>query len=384
MKVMLVIPHVSGGGGEKVLSELACNLRAETVVVVFEEKFSYPVRGKVISLNAPINRSSAISRAWGFLRRIVLFRRVLRNEDPDVVLSFMGEANFINALLSRRPILSVHTHMSSIGAMRSSIEASAVRLLIRRLYRRATVVAVSNDVKRDLVDNFGVPDSQVIVIPNAVDVAKVTALSAANADCPWNPTLPVIVTTGRMSREKGQWHLIRAFAEARKKMLCQLAIIGSGDLESYLKKLASDLRIADSVFFLGWQPNPFQFMVRADLFVLPSLTESFGLALLEAMLCRLPVIATDCPGGLREIITEATGGPCGVLVPALDGVMRSGSDPATDEERKLADRIVQILDDRTARETYVARALPRAREFDIPIFVEKYERLIERTAAGAF
>src|SRR5262249_47452782 len=71
MKVMLVIPHVSGGGGEKVLSELACNLRAETVVVVFEEKFSYPVRGKVISLNAPINRSSAIARAWGFLRRIV-------------------------------------------------------------------------------------------------------------------------------------------------------------------------------------------------------------------------------------------------------------------------------------------------------------------------
>src|SRR5215475_1270278 len=104
MKVMLVIPHVSGGGGEKVLSELACNLRADTVVVVFEEKFSYPVRGKVIALNAPINRSSALARAWGFLRRIVLFRRVLRNENPDVVLSFMGEANFINALLSRRPI----------------------------------------------------------------------------------------------------------------------------------------------------------------------------------------------------------------------------------------------------------------------------------------
>jgi glycosyltransferase involved in cell wall biosynthesis len=296
----------------------------------------------------------------------------------------MGEANFINALLSRRPILSVHTHMSSIGAMRGRIEASAVSVLIRRLYRRAIVVAVSEAVKRDLVDGFGVPDRQVVVIPNAVDVAKVTALAREEAQCPWDPQVPVIVTAGRMSQEKGQWHLVRAFAEVRKARPCQLAIIGTGDLESYLKRLAAELGIADSIFFLGWQPNPFQFMVRADLFVLPSLTESFGLALLEAMVCRLPVIATDCPGGSREIITEATGGPCGVLVPALDGVMRSGSDPVTDEERQLADRIMQVLDDRAARETYVARALPRAREFDIPIFVDKYERLIERAAAGAF
>src|SRR5262245_56121494 len=111
MKVMLVIPHVSGGGGEKVLSELACRLRAEIVVVVFENKFSYTVKGKVVSLDIPIDRTSAGSRAFGFLRRIVRFRRILNHEQPDVVLSFMGEANLINALLSRRPILCVHTNM---------------------------------------------------------------------------------------------------------------------------------------------------------------------------------------------------------------------------------------------------------------------------------
>src|SRR5262245_40453025 len=113
MKVMLVIPHVSGGGGEKVLSDLSCHIRAEIVVVVFEEKFSYPIKGRVITLEAPINRASPVSRAFGFLRRVRLFRRALRKEQPDVVLSFMGEANFLNALISPRPILSVHTHMSS-------------------------------------------------------------------------------------------------------------------------------------------------------------------------------------------------------------------------------------------------------------------------------
>jgi glycosyltransferase involved in cell wall biosynthesis len=295
----------------------------------------------------------------------------------------MGEANFINALVSPRPILSVHTHMSSIGAMRRGIEASAVRLLIRRLYGRATVVAVSDAVKSDLVENFGVPNRQVVVIPNAVDIARIAALAAEDAQCPWRPELPVVITAGRMSREKGQWYLIRAFAEVRKARPCQLAIIGTGDLESYLKQLTADLGIADSVFFLGWQSNPFKFMSRADVFVLPSVTESFGLALLEAMVCRLPVIATDCPGGSREIITESAGGRCGVLVPVANGAIRSAADPITAEEHQLAEQITRVLDDRPAREKYITEGSSRVRDFDIPIFVAKYQQLIERAGSGS-
>jgi glycosyltransferase involved in cell wall biosynthesis len=383
MKVMLVIPHVSGGGGEKVLSDLACNLRAEIVVVVFEEKFSYPIKGRLISLNARIDRASAIRRAYGFIRRILLFRRTLRKEQPDVVLSFMGEANFVNALLSSRPILSVHTHMSSIDQMRSRIEAFAVKVLTRFLYRRAVVVAVSDAVRRDLLDRFGVPEKQVVVIPNSIDSKRVTALAGESADVPWNPELPAIVTTGRLCREKAQWHLMRSFAEVRKSRPCQLVIIGSGELESYLRNLASDLKIDTGVFFLGWQSNPFKFMSRADVFVLPSLTESFGLALLEAMACSVPVIATDCPGGSREIITGGASGPSGVLVPAPDGTMYSGLDPCTREERQLADQLARMLDDRTGRERYIKAGLSRVRDFDISSFVEKYQQLLEKVSGSS-
>ena len=384
MKVMLVIPHVSGGGGEKVLSELACNLRAEIVVVVFEEKFSYPIKGKLISLEAPINRASLITRACGFIRRALLFRRTLRKEKPDVVVSFMGEANFINALLSPRSILTVHTHMSSISTMRGRIEARAVNVLIRWLYRRSIVVAVSDAVKRDLVDQFGIPEYQVVVIPNAVDVSKITSLAQDAAQCPWNPDLPVIVTTGRLSREKAQWHLIRAFADVRKSRQCQLVILGSGELENYLKRLAADLDIENSVFFLGWQSNPFKFMARGDVFALTSVTESFGLAVLEAMVCRLPVIATDCPGGSREIIAGGVSGPCGVLVPVPDGVMYSGSVTCTTEERHLADQLGRMLDDQSARGRYIQAGLARVGDFDMSKFVERYQRLLETIASAAF
>jgi glycosyltransferase involved in cell wall biosynthesis len=381
MKVMLVIPHVAGGGGEKVLSDLACSLRAEIVVVVFEEKFSYPVKGKVISLNSPINRSSAPTRAYGFVRRILRFRRTLREQRPDVVLSFMGEANFINSLLSRKPVLSVHTHMSAIGAMRGRIEAYVVGFLIRWLYRRATVVAVSQAVKQDLVLNFKVPERQVVVIPNAVDVPRIEAMASEHAEWPWDGQFPIIVTAGRLCREKAQWHLMRAFSETRKRRPCHLVILGSGELESYLRQLALELKIENNVFFVGWQSNPFRFMARADVFVLSSLTEALPLSLLEAMVCNLPVIATDCPGGSREIITGGSAGPCGVLVPVPDGTMYKGSDPLTSAERELAEQLVRMLDDPGARQRYVESGRSRLRDFDSGRFIEKYQKLLE-TIAG--
>src|SRR5262249_59593389 len=122
---------------------------------------------------------------------------------------------------------------------------------------------------------------------------------------------------------------------------------GSGELENHLKRLAADLDIENSVFFLGWQSNPFKFMARGDVFVLTSVTESFGLAVLEAMVCRLPVIATDCPGGSREIIAGGVSGLCGVLVPVPDGIMHGGFVTCTNEEMHLAAQLGRLLDDQS-------------------------------------
>jgi glycosyltransferase involved in cell wall biosynthesis len=377
MKLMLVIPHVSDGGGEKVLSELSSGIGTDdVVVVVFEEKFSHPFKGRLISLNLPIDRKSFLSRARGFIGRVLLFRRILQQERPDAVVSFMGEANLINALLSARPIVTVHNHLSTTSKMRGGLQAFASEMLIRMLYRRATVVAVSEAVKQDLVDKFGVPERQVVVIPNSVDSRQIREMAAETVACPWDSGLPVIITAGRLTKEKGQWHLIRAFAEVRKKLPCQLAILGAGELESYLKLLAAELGIGKDVYFLGWQSNPFKFMARANLFVLPSLTEGFGLALVEAMACGLPVISTDCPGGSKEIIAPPSGGEYGVLVPAFDDKMYSGRDPTTSAEVLLAETMLGLLQNSEMRKRYVNAGLSRINDFDRAIFLQSYQRLL--------
>jgi glycosyltransferase involved in cell wall biosynthesis len=376
MKVMLLIPHVSDGGAEKILSELSLGFRTdELVLVVFQRKIDYPFKGRIISMDMAIQKKSIIGRITGFIRRSYRFRQILRQERPDVVLSFLGEANFINALFSARPILTVHNYLSSMSQFRGKFEALVFQILVRLLYRRATVVAVSEAVKNDLVDSFRIPADQVVVIRNAVDTRKIREMAAEPAASPWDTTIPVVITVGRLCKEKGQWHLIRAFAEVRRKLPCQLAILGTGELEEYLKRVAKELGVENDVFFLGWHPNPFKFMAKADVFVLPSLTEGLPLALVEAMACGLPAIATGSEGS-KEILAPRGGCKYGVLVPSPDTTMYSGFDPCTAAELEMAEAIQRMLDDRETRNRYIHAGLSRVRDFDSANFAENYQRLL--------
>jgi glycosyltransferase involved in cell wall biosynthesis len=359
MKVLFLIPHVSGGGGERVLSDLSQAFADEAVLVVFEKKFSYPFKGKLISLDLPINRRSVISRFTGFVRRVLRFRQLLSEERPNVVISFMGEANLINALVSPHPILTVHNHMTTLSGMNGGLEGFLARTLNKTLYKKATVVAVSESIKSDLVQNFAMPADHVVVIPNAVKAEEIAKMAAEPVVCPWNSGSPVVITAGRLVAEKGQADLIRAFADVRKTVPCQLAILGTGELDSQLRRLCAELGIAKDVHFLGWQANPFKYIARATVFVSPSLTEGFGLALLEAMACKVPVIATDCPGGHREIL----GDEFGMLVPAAS-------------PGELSRSIAAVLNDPGLRARLSTAGLQRVKDFDHTTFIERYRRIL--------
>jgi N-acetylgalactosamine-N,N'-diacetylbacillosaminyl-diphospho-undecaprenol 4-alpha-N-acetylgalactosaminyltransferase len=335
--------------------------------------------GRLISLDSPIRRG-VIHRLTGLARRFFRFRQVLKKEKPDVVVSFMGEANILNALLSKRPILTVHNHLSSLGPfVRGRFETKFSELLVKTLYRRATVVAVSRAVRQEMIDVFGVPAARVAVIANAINPEEVKQLTTESADLPWKPGVPVILTAGRLTAQKGQWHLIAAFAKARREVPCQLAILGAGELEATLRETAQKQGVENDTYFLGRQTNPWKFMAKADVFVLPSLTEGFGLVLLEAMACGLPVISTDCPGAGRDILApnlaadsrvdRAMYSDYGVLVPVGD-------------EEQMAAAILRLLKERDLSKRYVEAGSKRVLDFNYPEFLERYRRLIESTLAS--
>jgi glycosyltransferase involved in cell wall biosynthesis len=307
----------------------------------------------------------------------------------------MGEANLINAVVSRRPILSVHnlpglcelnqTGMPAGLGMR--VQSAIATALAGVFYRRArTIVAVSEHVQSELLRKFRLSPKQVAVIPNAVNVEEIQRRASEQADCPWISNGLVVVTAGRLTAAKGQWHLIRAVGEARKQVPVKLVILGSGELEEYLRMLVRHLGLEKDVHFLGWQPNPHKFMARADIFVLPSLSEGFGLVLLEAMACGLPVVTANCPGPPAEIVAPGVEpksiqrpvfGDYGVVVPALDGRMLDAAASVTVAETMLSDVLVQMARQPTLRQKYRAAAARRVADYGYQEFIFKYQMLID-------
>jgi glycosyltransferase involved in cell wall biosynthesis len=111
---------------------------------------------------------------------------------------------------------------------------------------------------------------------------------------------------GRLQREKAYDVLLRAFSSVLKTFpQAQLAILGEGPLETQLKKQAVELGVDHAVSFAGFQKNPWPYVKHADLFVLASRFEGLPNALLEALALGVPVVATDCPGGVLEIRRSA-------------------------------------------------------------------------------
>lgn len=198
--------------------------------------------------------------------------------------------------------------------------------LRRRLLRRADVFIVLNDEgRRDLVE-FELGDKSIQLIPNGVDTelfcplsTRLVAEKRRSLDLPVEGRLVVFV--GRLHPAKGldvlldAWQLVvEGLAEAG-----YLVIIGEGELRSQLEIQANDL--TPQVIFLGRRDNVVDYLQVADLFVLPSQAEGLSNALLEAMACGLPVIATSV-GGAPEVIEDNVNGR---LVPPNDTIALSRS-----------------------------------------------------------
>jgi glycosyltransferase involved in cell wall biosynthesis len=159
------------------------------------------------------------------------------------------------------------------------------------------------------------PQERTIAISNPVNTQAIATFSQAEPKHPWlqNKQKPVLLSVGRLVRQKNFPLLLNAFAEVRKTLDARLIIYGEGTEERKLLQQIRQLNLESEVSLAGQTDNPWSAMARADAFVLPSEEEPFGLVLVEAMTCGLPVIATDAiSGGPRSILAN---GKYGILVP---------------------------------------------------------------------
>jgi glycosyltransferase involved in cell wall biosynthesis len=236
----------------------------------------------------------------------------------------MGHANVVAlwaARLARQGtpvIVTEHNTLSQASLQESRIPGWLWPPLVRMFYPWAdSVVAVSQGVADDMAVTARLPRHRIEVVYNPVITPTMIRLAREAPGHPWfapgQP--PVILGTGRLTRQKDFLTLLRAFAEVRRCRTARLMILGEGEDRSLLESTAGDLGVAEDVALPGFQENAMAYMAKSAVFVLSSAWEGLPTVLIEALAAGTRVISTDCPSGPREILQ---GGRLGTLVPVGD------------------------------------------------------------------
>ena len=222
------------------------------------------------------------------------------------------------------------------------------------------LTAVSNNLKEETYKNFAIK-KPIEVIYNFVDVKRFHRKPVEvfkQAIAPGNEK--IIVHASNFRKVKRVDDVVKTFVLINKKIKSKLLLIGDGPERPYIESLTRDSECGDCIKFLGKQEQMEDILPIADLFLLPSEYESFGLAALEAMAAEVPVISTNA-GGLPEINID---GYCGYMSKIGD-------------VEEMAANAIKILEDKAIHATFKKNALTQAMKFDIVNIVPQYEALYE-------
>ena len=248
--------------------------------------------------------------------------RVLRDERIDVLYDRTWQMTLLAGAASRGRTLGRIS--AAVSDPRLALEHSRERFqslkryLLRRSYRHADyVAAASRGVREAVIGCFGLDPGRVRVMPNIIDLERIQRLSEAEG-----PQLDAdrfhVIFAGRLGAEKGPQYLLQAADELVNRRGCPdlcVHLLGDGPLRRELQDRGRTLGLEQHVRFEGYQPNPYSWMKRAQLFCLPSVYEGMPNALVEALACGVPALASDCPHGPAEILD---GGRLGRLVRPAD------------------------------------------------------------------
>jgi glycosyltransferase involved in cell wall biosynthesis len=313
--VLLLIPHLGGGGAERVtalltqgLSPTKYDLHLGLITQLDCGSENLPSWVTVHGLGARRVRSAAVP-----------LLRLIRSLKPDLILSGIAHLNFLVLLL--KPFLPEHTRIlvrqnATISTLLyAGTIPSYTRLLYRLLYRRADrIVCQTPAMASDVADQAGVGESRLMVLCNPVDTDAIRGAPRSSPN-QWHGPGPHLLAIGRLAPEKGFDLLLESFSSLRLKFpKADLTIIGTGPEERALKAMRVALHLEPSVHFAGYVRQPETYFPGATIFVLPSRHEGLPNALLEAAAAGMPIAALPAAQGIVDLLRDEPGAWLGLNV----------------------------------------------------------------------
>lgn len=291
-----------------------------------------------------------------------LAQRVLASGDFDVVVEDINKIPFFLPTVSRRPVLAVIPHLFGSTVFRETNPLFALYVWfwewwIPVIYKGSRFMVISPSTRDDLVSRR-IPREDIDVVYCGLDQA-----SYSRKNKPERFTNPTVIHVGRLRKYKSVEIVLEAFDEIRKELpAAKLLIVGDGPDLGRLRKIAKRLRIESSVSFLGHLPHSekVDLLYRSHVFLNPSPKEGWGLTVIEANACGVPVVASDRPG-LKDSVRH---GETGFLVPFGD-------------RRAFAERGLEVLRDNELRDNLARKAVEHANSFSWDQAAAETEELLE-------
>ncbi|TWA57126.1 glycosyltransferase involved in cell wall biosynthesis [Sinorhizobium medicae] len=352
-RVTIILPSLGAGGTEHVVklvanhwAQLGCKVTLITLELPHARPYyEFDPRIAIERLGLPPQQGGKIRAGLLVLRRIYRLRSAIRHSQPDFVLSFLTRTNVLTLLATiGLPVPVVVSERNNPALQPFGVFWKWIQ---RRLYPRAFGLVT---MTRGALDYF--PEkmrSRGWVIANAVDLPGEWQKRRGNN---------ILTAVGRLTRQKGFDLLIEAFARiASRHPEWKLVIWGEGDDRKSLEALRDALDMTDRVEMPGVTQRPGVWVETADVFVLSSRYEGWGIVLLEAMAAGLPVVSFACEWGPSDMVEH---GEDGLLVPSndvdalaealsrvlADGELRSrlAANAEASAKRYLPDRILSQWD----------------------------------------
>ena len=355
MKYILVIDHIATGGAERILVDYCHHLigKGHSVLVFVlsgHRGQSTWTEGLDIVYGSDADEDNLLKKTAQQIGLYFKLQKIVKDEKPNVIFSFLEKSNLLTSLVkgSAVKVMTVHNVLSiQYDKVKSTAIRKVLYTMIRQMYNRCqNVVAVSKQVKDDLILSFGVNGRNIKVINNYVDrnwIRHEAAEKVTNFN--FSQSIRYVMNIGRFSDQKAQWKLMKAFSLYLKTCAdnnkVHLVLIGRGEYENNLRQLADDLNITNNVTILPFTPNPYKYMAHASLFVLSSIFEGFPIVLAEASSLRVPFV------GSRKAIPEEMFDGSELWRNCVYDTSSPECDFTTtihDDERKLAELIRKGLD----------------------------------------